>query len=203
MGDKDRLGGRNLTGLPQKFDGFEASKHVLGPCSLICSGQLKPGLEVCSYGYRNLRGGSLKARLLPHRLQIRATAMRHLRSHTDGLRKGWVRVNALTNIHRVRPHLDSQGNLANHVAGVGADHATAQDLAVAVGFRAVVTLAATCASCTALSASMGWPTMSPVAKMCGTLVRIWMSTGMKPRSVTAIPALSAAIFLPLGVRPKA
>ena len=26
--------------------------------------------------------------------------------------------------------------------------------------------------------------MSPIAKMCGTLVRIWMSTGMKPRSLT-------------------
>jgi hypothetical protein len=50
---------------------------------------------------------------------------------------------------------------------------------------------------------MGWPTMSPMAKMCGTLVRIWMSTLMKPRSVTATPALSAAIFLPLGVRPTA
>ena len=36
----------------------------------------------------------------------------------------------------------------------------------------------------------------------GTL-RIWMSTLMKPRSVTATPALSAAIFLPLGVRPTA
>jgi hypothetical protein len=37
----------------------------------------------------------------------------------------------------------------------------------------------------------------------GTLVRIWMSTSMKPRSVTATPAFSALIFLPLGVRPTA
>jgi hypothetical protein len=29
---------------------------------------------------------------------------------------------------------------------------------------------------------MGWPTTSPMAKMCGTLVRICTSTGMKPRS---------------------
>ena len=54
-----------------------------------------------------------------------------------------------------------------------------------------------------LCANMGWPTMSPMAKMCGTLVRNWMLTLMKPRSVTATPALSAAIFLPLGVRPTA
>ena len=39
--------------------------------------------------------------------------------------------------------------------------------------------------------------------MCCTLVRIWMSTLMKPPSVTATPALSAAIFFPLGVRPTA
>jgi len=31
------------------------------------------------------------------------------------------------------------------------------------------------------------------------LVRLWISTLMKPRSVTATPALSAAIFLPLGL----
>ena len=45
--------------------------------------------------------------------------------------------------------------------------------------------------------------MSPIARMWEILVRIWMSTLMKPRSVTATPALSAAIFLLLGVRPKA
>jgi hypothetical protein len=31
-------------------------------------------------------------------------------------------------------------------------------------------------------AGVGWPTMSPMAKMSGTLVRIWISTLMKPRS---------------------
>ena len=53
----------------------------------------------------------------------------------------------------------------------------------------------------ALCASIGWPTRSPMAKICGTLVRICLSTGMKPRSVTTTPALSAPIFLPLGERP--
>jgi hypothetical protein len=31
-------------------------------------------------------------------------------------------------------------------------------------------------------AGVGWPTMSPMAKMSGTLVRIWISTLIKPRS---------------------
>ena len=61
--------------------------------------------------------------------------------------------------------------------------------------------AATCASCTALCASIGFPAASPMTKMCGTLVRICESCSMKPRSVTWMPAFSAAIFLPLGVRP--
>ena len=78
--------------------------------------------------------------------------------------------------------------------GVGdaRDHARVERrLAVA----APRTSAATCASCTALCASIGWPTMSPIAKMCGTLVRICMSTGMKPRSPTATPAFSAPMLL--------
>ena len=61
--------------------------------------------------------------------------------------------------------------------------------------------AATLPSCTALCASIGWPTMSPMAKMCGMLVRICLSTGMKPRSSTATPAFSAPIAL--AVRPPA
>lgn len=42
-----------------------------------------------------------------------------------------------------------------------------------------------------------------MAKMCGMLVCVWISTLMTPRSVTATPALFAAIFLPLGVRSTA
>ena len=42
-----------------------------------------------------------------------------------------------------------------------------------------------------------------MAKMCGTLVRICLSTGMKPRSSTATPAFSAPISLPFGLRPTA
>ena len=60
-----------------------------------------------------------------------------------------------------------------------------------------------CASCVALWASIGSPTTSPIAKMCGTLVRICSSTAMKPRSSTSTPAASAPIALPLGLRPTA
>ena len=44
-----------------------------------------------------------------------------------------MRMNRLANVHRVRAHLDGQGDFADHVARVRADHAAAQDLAVAVG----------------------------------------------------------------------
>ena len=49
-----------------------------------------------------------------------------------------MRVNRLTNIYRIRAHLNGQCDLADHVARMGADHAAAQDFAVAVGFRAVI-----------------------------------------------------------------
>ena len=39
----------------------------------------------------------------------------------------------INNVHRVRAHLDGQRDLANHVARMRANHAAAQDLAVAVG----------------------------------------------------------------------
>ena len=67
----------------------------------------------------------------------------------------------------------------------------------------VITSAASFASWVALCASMGSPTMSPIAKMCGTLVRIWLSTGIQPRSFTLTPAFSAPMWWPLGRRPTA
>jgi hypothetical protein len=47
-------------------------------------------------------------------------------------------VDGFTDVHGVCAHLNRQRNLADHVARVRAHHATAQDLAVAVGFGAVV-----------------------------------------------------------------
>ena len=46
-----------------------------------------------------------------------------------------MRMNRLADVHCVSTHLNRQRNLANHVAGVRADHAAAQDLAVAMRFR--------------------------------------------------------------------
>ena len=63
-------------------------------------------------------------------------------------------------------------------------------------FLPAMTSAATFASCIALCASIGWPTTSPIAKMCGTLVRICLLTGMKPDGSTATPARSAPINEP-------
>ena len=44
----------------------------------------------------------------------------------------------LANIHGICPHLNRQRNLTDHVTRMRADHATAQNLAVAVRFGAVV-----------------------------------------------------------------
>jgi hypothetical protein len=48
-----------------------------------------------------------------------------------------MRVDGLANVHRVGAHFNGQRNLADHVTRVGADHATAQDLAVAPASMAV------------------------------------------------------------------
>ena len=49
-----------------------------------------------------------------------------------------MRVNRLADVHRIRAHFDGQRNLTNHVARMRADHAAAQDLAVAVGFWRII-----------------------------------------------------------------
>ncbi len=64
--------------------------------------------------------------------------MRNLRRHADAFAQRGVRVNRLADVHRVCTHLNRQSDLADHVARVGADHAAAQDLAMAVRFRRVI-----------------------------------------------------------------
>jgi len=64
--------------------------------------------------------------------------MLHLGRHANALAQRKVRVNRLADVHRIRAHLNRQRNLADHVARVRADHAAAQNLAVAMGFRAIV-----------------------------------------------------------------
>ena len=59
--------------------------------------------------------------------------MRNLRSHANALTQRGMRVNRLADVHCIRAHLDRQCDLADHVARMGADHAAAENLAVAVG----------------------------------------------------------------------
>ena len=61
--------------------------------------------------------------------------MRNLRRHADALAQRRMRVDGLADVDSVdsvRTHLDGQGDLADHVARMRADHAAAQD---AVGLR--------------------------------------------------------------------
>ena len=60
--------------------------------------------------------------------------MRYLSRHADAFTQRRVRVNRLADIHGISPHLNGQGDFADHVAGMGTNHAAAEDLAVAVGF---------------------------------------------------------------------
>ena len=64
--------------------------------------------------------------------------MRDFSRHADGFAQRRVWVNRLADVDRVGAHLDRQGHFADHVARVGADHATAQNLAVAVCFGRVI-----------------------------------------------------------------
>ena len=64
--------------------------------------------------------------------------MRHLRRHANGFTQRRMRMDRLANIYSVRTHLNRQRHFTNHVARVGANHAAAEDLAVSVGFWAVV-----------------------------------------------------------------
>jgi len=58
--------------------------------------------------------------------------MRHLSRHANALAQRGVGVNSLADVHGVGAHLDGQADFANHVACMRANHAAAQDLAVAV-----------------------------------------------------------------------
>ncbi len=68
-------------------------------------------------------------------------------------------------------------------------------------FCPAATSAATLPSCEALCANIGAPITSPIAKICGTLVRICLFTAMMPRASTATPAAAALAALPLALRP--
>ena len=59
--------------------------------------------------------------------------MGHLGRHADALAQRGVGMDGFADVHRVRAHLNGQCDLADHVTRVRADHAAAEDLAVAVG----------------------------------------------------------------------
>ena len=64
--------------------------------------------------------------------------MRHLRRHANALGQRRVRVNCFADVHGVCTHFNSRRNLTDHAARMRADHAAAQDLAVAVRLWAVI-----------------------------------------------------------------
>ena len=64
--------------------------------------------------------------------------MRHFCRHANALAQSGMRVNRLADVDGISAHLYRQCNLANHVAGVRADDAAAQNLAVAMRRFAVV-----------------------------------------------------------------
>ena len=125
---------------------------------------------------------SLEAVLLSHRGQVRAVTVSHLCRYAEDF-------------------------AVAKLFGVGVEHAWNEACIKLRGCEYFVALrspamtsAAKCAPCTALCAKMGSLKMLPITKMCGTLVRIWMLTLMKPQSVTDSLAFSAASFLPLSLR---
>src|SRR6218665_4204105 len=83
------------------------------------------------------RGGPPTELLFPRR-PIRATAMRNLRRHAYAFAQRGVGVDGFGDVHYVGAHLDGQGDFADHVAGVAADHGAAPDFAAAPGFGGVV-----------------------------------------------------------------
>ena len=92
---------------------------------------------ICASSYQFSSAFSNSSASLARRWHVRTRPTRHFRRHADGLAQRGVRVARLANIHGIRTHLDGQRGLANHVTGVGTDHAAAQDLAVAPASMAV------------------------------------------------------------------
>ena len=56
--------------------------------------------------------------------------MGDLGRHADALAQRRVRMDGFTDIHGIGTHFNGQGDLADHVAGVGAHDAAAQDAAM-------------------------------------------------------------------------
>ena len=66
------------------------------------------------------------------RRQIRAGAVGHFGGHAHALAQRGVRMDGLADVHRIGAHLDGEGDFTDHVTGMRADDAAAQDPAMAV-----------------------------------------------------------------------
>ncbi len=51
--------------------------------------------------------------------------MRHFRCHADAFAERWMRVDGFADVYCVCAHFDGEGDFADHVACVRADHAAA------------------------------------------------------------------------------
>ena len=77
-------------------------------------------------------GGTRAPGVLSEVLKYSGTLRRsNFSRHTDGFPEAAILVNRLADVHRIRAHLNDQRNLANHVVGMRAPHATTKYLAVA------------------------------------------------------------------------
>ena len=133
--------------------------------------------------------------------QVRDPSLEKFGTRPDGLGKGRMGVDGEAYVLGARAQLDRQRGLGDQVSGRRADNAAADQ---ALGLFVEQQLGhAFVAAERQGAASIGCPTTSPMARMCGTLVRICLSTAMKPRSSTFTPAASALIKAPFGSRPTA
>ena len=103
-------------------------KAVLQELAQPASRERRAGLDL---SYEALTGVATSKRLS----DLSARYAKIAKSHADGFTTCGIKVNRLADVHRIRPHFNRQRNFANHVACMRADHADAQDLAVAVRFR--------------------------------------------------------------------
>ena len=77
-------------------------------------------------------GGTRAPGVLSEVLKYSGTLRRsNFSRHTDGCPEAAILVNRLADVHRIRAHLNDRRDLANHVAGMRAPHATTKYLAVA------------------------------------------------------------------------
>lgn len=88
-------------------------------------------------------------------------------------------------VRGIGAHLDRVGDLGDEFSGVRPDDAVTDDASSGLVSILVMPSSRPCGNARPLAAqgrilwaSIGWPVTSPIARMCGTLVRCCLSTGM-------------------------